>query len=139
MNGFDKSEHDIKDDCNIFDFLSEELREYALESFRESLQKEDTTPVILNPKRIEDVLCCYKKIKEQFGEVYGARVYCELPSKSRSTHSVIGVVISEERIDWNNLDWMIEALKISDGRDIIPLSNGDIEICFDFNNTHIKV
>ena len=116
------------------DFSSDDEVDEALDSLLKSIGEkidiEDSRTAIVNPFKIQQLLCTYKIARYLTKGEKGVKVSYKLhtPYKSMGSVSITG-----KEIVFRRPDWFMAAIKFSNNLDVYPKTDGTMQMDFTFH------
>lgn len=118
-----------------YDGRNDSLDEEMLSFFRKMIESQSNATYIMNPKRLNEFTKAYKVCQEIFG---GS---CEVIHRrdEEVVLTTFDIVIRGKSIPTSETKRFVEeVLRVSDGFDILGLTNGNIEFSISFNRMMVR-
>lgn len=129
---------------NEFDFdtefmsdeeVEEMLDSFIIETLGNKIEADENRTAIVNPHRVQQVLCTHEILK-RLTRGTNAKVVYDLyePYKSMGIVSVIG-----SNLMFENTEWLIKAMKLASNFEVYPKTDGTVQIDFTFHGLTIAI
>ena len=115
------------------EFMTDEEIEQMLDSLivtvGEAAAIDDSKTSIINPLKVQQVLCTYKVLKYLTKGINGAKVSYELYEPYRSMGSV---GVTGKDLLFRKPEWFIKVVELANNFEVYPKTNGTIQMNFTF-------